>query len=341
MHSKKSTILIKKISMPFICFLLFLIFTMVIVPFILNLATKENSIEIVDSHKKQNKISLPSHVDVYDASSSNTISLPLEEYVKGVVACEMPSTFHEEALKAQAVAARTYAVARTISSEKNNNPSAHTSAPLCNTTHCQVYKNHIELKKIHGSQWMNDDYVKISKAVDDTRGKLLYYNGQLVEQALFHSSSGGATENSEDVFSTALPYLVSVDSPYESKATHQNEKKEFSLYEFQEKIKNCYPNLSFGNIGANNIKIIKRSEGNRVSEILIGKEYLTGRQLREALDLSSANFTIEVAGDTVTIISNGSGHGVGMSQYGANGMAENGWTYKKILSHYYSGTEVF
>ncbi len=188
------------------------------------------------NHKDDTQSMIP----VYLTSSMTITHIPLETYVAGVVACEMPSTFHMEALKAQAVASRTYAVAKIKS---GSNPAAHPMAPLCDTTHCQVYSNNKNIPD------------KTKEAVHETASELLYYNDELVENALYHASSGGHTENSEDVFVSAVPYLKSVDSPYE--------------------------------------------------------------------DTSSRN-----------------GHGVGMSQHGANGMANAGYDYKKILSHYYSGTVV-
>ncbi|MBR6798687.1 MAG: stage II sporulation protein D [Firmicutes bacterium] len=287
------------------------------------------------------KVDLPKTISVYRTESGSVDKLPFEEYIKGVVSCEMPSTFHSEALKAQAVAARTYSAAKVINSETSGNPLAHPSAPLCDSTHCQVFKTEKELKVTKGEAWMKEGYERICDAVDDTEGQLLYYKGELVQQALFHSSSGGATENCEDVFTAAVPYLVSVESPYEDEATHQDEETAFTVNEFISLIRSAYPTTQFGNISSNNIKIISRSSGNRVDKIQVGSGTLTGRQVREALGLSSANFTIDINGDTITFTSNGSGHGVGMSQYGADGMAKKGYDYKKILSHYYSGTEVY
>lgn len=284
---------------------------------------------------------IPDKIQVYRTSDKKTESVDFEKYVKGVVACEMPSSFELEALKAQSVAARTYSLARVLKAEENGNPKAHPDAPLCDSTHCQVYKSASELKSSKGSAWFHDGYKKITKAVDSTKGQLLYYNGELVEQALFHSSSGGKTENCQDVFASAVPYLVSVESPYEDEATHQNEKNSFSIDNFSKKIKNKYPSVSFGQITASNIKIISRSSGGRVEKIKIGEGTIQGRQVREALGLPSANFDISISDNKITFTSNGSGHGVGMSQYGANGMAKEGYDYKKILSHYYSGTEVY
>ena len=284
---------------------------------------------------------VPKTIDVYRTDSGKTEQIDFEDYIKGVVSGEMPSEFHLEALKAQAVAARTYSLARVLRAQESGNPQAHPGAPLCDSTHCLVYRSETELAQLKGDQWMNDGWKKICRAVNDTEGQLLYYRGQLVEQALFHSSSGGKTENSEDVFASAVPYLVSVDSPYEKEATHQNESHSFTTDQLASALMSAYPDVSFGAITPSSIKILDRSSGDRVKEIQIGNATLTGRQIREALDLPSANFTVNISGNTVTFTSNGSGHGVGMSQYGADGMAEKGYDYKEILSHYYSGTEVY
>ena len=331
--------------MPYLKILLTSIICMgillVLIPMaITHIIPEKNSDPTVDSPSFE-KVELPKTIEIYRTETGTVDKLPFEEYIKGVVSCEMPSTFHKEALKAQAVAARTYSAAKVINSEASGNPSAHPSAPLCDSTHCQVFKTEKELRKVKGTDWMKDGYEKICNAVDDTHGQLLYYKGELVQQALFHSSSGGATENCEDVFTAAVPYLVSVESPYEDEATHQDEETSFTISEFASLVRLAYPLTHFGNITSDNIKIISRSNGNRVDNIQVGAKTLTGRQIREALSLSSANFTIDINGDTITFTSNGSGHGVGMSQYGADGMAKEGYNYKKILSHYYSGTEVY
>lgn len=293
--------------------------------------------EVTDSIKK---VSIPSSIRVQKESSGKTEKVNFEEYVKGVVASEMPSTFEEEALKAQAVAARTYSLAKIKNARENGNSSAHPKAPVCDTVHCQVYQNESQLKKSKGSQWMKTDWRKIASAVDSTKGELLYYDGELVQQALFHSSSGGKTENCEDVFAAAVPYLVSVESPYEEDATHKKETLTLTLSQFSSKIKTAYPALSFGSITSSNIKILSHSSGGRVDEIQIGSKTLSGKQVREALGLYSANFTIKLESGKITFTTKGSGHGVGMSQYGANGMAKEGYNYKEILQHYYSGTTV-
>lgn len=284
--------------------------------------------------------SVPASITVYRSATGKTETIPFEAYVKGVVASEMPSTFEEEALKAQSVAARTYSLARYLRAKESGSPAAHSSAPVCDTVHCQVYQGKQDLKKNKGSDWMKKDWKKISTAVEDTKGQLMYYNGKLVEQALFHSSSGGKTENCEDVFAAAVPYLVSVESPYEEDATHKKETETLTISAFAEKMKRAYPGKHFGAVKASNIKIKSRSSGDRVETMKIGAASATGTQVRQALGLFSANFTISIKNGNITFTTKGSGHGVGMSQYGANGMAKAGYGYQDILTHYYSGIVV-
>lgn len=313
------------------------------VPYLITKIFPENNTPHNLSDKKisYKHIDVPNKISLYRTASGKVERLDFEDYVKGVVSGEMPSDFHMEALKAQAVAARTYSLSRVLKAQKNSNPKAHPTAPLCDSTHCQVYRSPAQLKKLKGEKWMNNGWKKVSKAVDSTESELLYYKGNLVEQALFHSSSGGKTENSQDVFASAVPYLVSVESPYEDNATHFNEKNSFSISKFSSKIKAAFPSITFGSITKSNIEIISRSNGGRVEKVRIGKGIIEGRNVREALGLPSANFDIKISGSTITFTSKGFGHGVGMSQYGAYGMAEKGYDYKKILSHYYSGTEVY
>lgn len=286
------------------------------------------------------KMDTPEYINVYRHAYGVTEVVPFEDYVKGVVAGEMPSDFEPEALKAQAIAARTYSLSKIIRSGEGGNPPAHPDAPLCDDTHCQVYRSVYDLTALKGEEWMKDSWKKICDAVDSTKGELMYYNGQLAEQALFHSSSGGHTENSEDVFASAVPYLRSVDSPYEEGATHQQETKYFSTKDFSYLLNLKYPDRNLPS-PISNIAVISKSTGGRVENIKINNVTYKGRELRDALGLSSANFQISLAGSTITITSNGFGHGVGMSQYGANGMAKNGSNYKEILEHYYTGVKIY
>lgn len=298
-----------------------------------------------------NKVEVPETIEVWRCDEEKSVKVNFEDYVTSVVASEMPSTFELEALKAQSVAARTFAMAK-IEGYKENKPSEHPKSPICDSTHCQVYKTEEELIDCHPAGWEDDGWKKIQKACKATEGQLLYYDGELVMQPLFFSSSGGQTENSEDVFVSAVPYLISVSSPYEENATHKDEEKSFTVKEFASKVKKAFPEKDFGTINSGSIKILSRTAGGRVEKMKVGDATLKGTEVRSALGLSSALFTISFREGTgwngssdsntiIVFISNGSGHGVGMSQYGADGMAREGAGYKEILKHYYSGTEVY
>lgn len=330
---------------------------------------------------------MPEYVLVYRNDAKENNKIPLEDYVFGVLASEMPSSFEVEALKAQAVAARTYAVAKLDvqgllavdnllwSSMSTVGPTVHPTAPLCDTTHCQVYHSPDELSKIKGEYWsafldisspvnktlsitpnaspqqpeilssdngsnFSSDARKIAYAVDSTKGEVMLYNGQLVSQALFHSSSGGKTENSEDVFASAIPYLRSVPSTYEDDASHKREITTLTYTSLTEALNSKYPNKSTQNVNKNTVKVLSNTEGGGVDIIKIGTEEYTGRQLREALSLYSSAFNVTCGENAVSFVSTGYGHRVGMSQYGANGMAKAGYSYTDILSHYYTGITV-
>ena len=299
----------------------------------------------------KDKVQIPATIEVWDAAEKKCSEVDFEAYTACVTASEMPADFHEEAIRAQSIAARTYAMSK-IKKYGSGGPEEHPEAPVCNTTHCQVYKPEAELISIHKKGWEEEGWAKVKKACKDTEGQLLYYDGKLVNQPLFFSSSGGQTENSEDVFVSAVPYLVSVSSPYEEEATHSDEETVLSMKEFKKKIRAAFPEKDFGEINPASVKIISRTAGGRTDKMQIGDVTLKGTQVRSALGLSSALFSISFregsgwngSSDSqmeIVFTSSGSGHGVGMSQYGADGMAKEGYDYKEILKHYYSGVEIY
>jgi len=266
------------------------------------------------------------NIQVWRTASKKVDTVALEEYVAGVVASEMPSGFHAEALKAQAVAARTYGLAK-MEKAKTGNPQAHPEAPLCDGTHCQAYR----------SEKISD---KVRQAVLDTKGQVMYYQGTMIDQPLFHSASGERTENSEDVFSAAVPYLRSVESGQYENGAYAAETYSISLEALVKQVRTLD-----GDASGESVKVLSRSEGGRVESMQVGGATVTGRQIRELLGLRSANFTVKMitdsdGGQQVLFTTSGNGHGVGMSQYGADGMGQAGFTYKEILQHYYSGVEV-
>lgn len=296
---------------------------------------------IVRSEKKPAKNEdIIESIKIYDAYSDKVLEMPLDDYIKGVVAAEMPAAFDIEALKAQAIASRTYAISRNEKySEGHPN---HKGAPLCTEIHCQAYLSPEELKTIHGEEWEEKYWGKIEEAVDSTSGTLLYYKGEIIEP-LYHSTSGGRTEDVVDVYATDVPYLKSVSSPYEEEAPKYKTVTTMTGDEFVKKINENYKNAA---INLENfyekIKLIEKSDTGRTKKIAVGNEIINGSEFRQLFNLNSTNFVITYDKDLnlIDITTHGYGHGVGMSQYGANGMAKKGSNYEEILEHYYTGVEL-
>ncbi len=247
-------------------------------------------------------------------------NIDVEDYVIGVVGAEMPASFNEEALKAQAVIARTYAVS-TLNKGKI----------LTDTSSTQNYKDNDELKKMWGSNY-DKYYQKIKNAVSDTKGIYLTYNNKIID-AVYHSTSNGQTENAEYVWMEAKPYLVSVTSDYDTTNKNFNYEKNISYEEISQKL-----NLDINE--NTNFNIISKTAGNRVEKIEIEGKTYTGVEIRNLLALRSADFEIIKEDNGVVFKTKGYGHGVGLSQYGANGMAKAGYNYEDILTHYYTGVKL-
>lgn len=272
-------------------------------------------------------------VRVYRTQSKTIEKVPLEEYVRGVVASEMPHDFHLEALKAQALAARTYIIRRLADKDFSDTPPG---ADVRDDEGHQVYQSEAELKERWGFNF-EERISRINQAVNETRGLVITYQGRPID-ATFFSTSNGYTENSEDYWGQPIPYLRSVKSPWDKESPRFKEQISFSLAEFQNKlgVELTLP-VSAGQPFA---EIVSRTEGNRVKEVKIGDKTFTGREVRELLGLPSSDFTWKVEGDSVVITTTGYGHGVGMSQFGANGMAKEGKKAEEIVQYYYQGVEV-
>lgn len=255
----------------------------------------------------------------------NIDNVLLEEYVVGVVGGEMPASFSIEALKAQSVASRSY-VLKKLFDNKNND------YDVVDTVSNQVYLDNDELKYKWGDNYTK--YInKIREAVNETSMEYLEYDGEVID-AMFFSTSNGYTEDSGVVFQKSLPYLQSVPSIYdESVASAFNSVKSISLLEFYDKL-----NLEYNE----NLKvdILERSSSNRIVKLKINGVEFLGKDLYKKLGLRSCDFEFVLVGNNVEIRTKGYGHGVGLSQYGAQGMALNGYGYREILSHYYVGVEL-
>ena len=259
--------------------------------------------------------------------------IKLEKYLVGVVAAEMPGNFEIEALKAQAVAARTY----TLRKEKYGNDK-HNDAIVCSDyTHCKAYVSDEEIKG-KGEEWVRDFLPKITKAVIDTNGEIITYDNEPIS-AVFFSTSSGMTENASDVWGGEVPYLVSVKSEGDDESPRFTDEISFTYEEFKDKIKSSAEKVEFSDTPTEWIKEIIRNDTNSVSKINICGTLIKGTDIRTLLGIRSTNFEIEVT-DKITVKTKGFGHGVGMSQYGANYMAKMGYDYKDILKKYYTGVDI-
>ena len=295
--------------------------------------------EVVEASTKQNNnIIMKGNeiIRVYITETGEIEEVNLEDYICGVVSNEMPANFEKEALKAQAVTARTY-----LASKKLNRCTLHEGIDICDSTHCQVYTSKEKRLEKWGADYANEYWNKIKEAVDETSGQVLSYEGELVLYPQFFSTSSGQTENSEDVYLGEIPYLRSVASTGEESAPKYTSDKTLKISDFVYLLNSNFTNLNVTveNI-KNNFNIKLSSAAGGVIKLNINNVEIRGVDFRKALSLNSTNFTYEFNGDYITFHCKGYGHGVGMSQWGANAMAKNGSNYEEILKHYYSGVEI-
>ena len=300
--------------------IIFFTLIIIIIPFFIIAIYNLNKVEEIELNYINNTT-----IRVKRLKTDTIETIPLESYIVGVLAGEMPIYFEKEALKAQAVASRSYAIKRI---EYNKDKEYDVVDSIMN----QVYLDEDYLKEA----WGNNYVVNINKlrsAVNETIDECLTYDDKVID-ALFFSTSNGYTEDADLVFNLNLPYLKSVESKWDEK-----ESSAFStttvipLNKFYEKL-----NLKYNK--ELKVEIIKRSPTNRVLELKINNQKFTGKDLYNSLSLRSTDFIITQIGTNVFIDMKGYGHGVGMSQYGALGMAKEGYSYKDILSHYYQNTTI-
>lgn len=274
-------------------------------------------------------------IKVYISGEERVAELSLEEYVKGVVSSEMPLNFSKEALKAQAVVARTYAIGHAIQGGCSKYGS-----DVCDTVHCQVYtpkeKKISQLGAIGDSRWK-----LVEEVVGETEGMVLSYDGSIATGAYYFSTSSGRTENVEDVFVASIPYLRSVESLGEEVAPRYTSTEVYDLNRFVQIINSNYSkaNLSVANVSSE-ISIGSYTDGGAVKEIKLGGVTISGVEFRKIFGLNSAKFSLEFLSNQVNINCKGFGHGVGMSQWGANVMGEEGKSCEEILKHYYTGITI-
>lgn len=278
------------------------------------------------------------HIDfsvrVFRVETGKIDTVPLEEYVMGVVAGEMPAEFEIEALKAQAMAARTYITLRLAKKDFKDVPK---DAHVTDTVKHQVYMDDKQKRERWGSAYTWKE-ARIRQAIEQTAGQVLTYQNEPIN-ATFFSTSNGYTENSEDYWETRIPYLRSVKVPWDNISPNYEETVTMTVQQLEKKLKTkiAQPAAAEGNTWQ---KVLSRTAGQRVKKVKIGDKTFTGREVRTMLGLKSSHFTISIENGKVKIRTLGYGHGVGMSQWGANGMAKEGKTAEEIVSYFYKGVQI-
>lgn len=325
---------------PIVVIVIVLLITLLIIPAVVVQFMPHGAGQVLNEkieleELEQTKEQVPNiQIAVYRTSTGTIEKVPLESYIQGVVASEMPIEFELEALKAQALAARTYIIRRLVEKDLTDTPEG---SVVTDTEKHQVYQSESELQERWGIEYERK-ISRLNQAINETMGQVLTYEGRPIN-ATFFSTSNGFTENSEDYWSTALPYLRSVASPWDKESPRYEEQVTISIENFQK------------NLGINNISIsvstnqtfsevLSRTSGNRIKQVRIGDRTFTGKEVRELLDLSSSHFDWYLEDSQVVINTKGWGHGVGMSQWGANGMALEGYTSEQIVKYYYKDIRI-
>ena len=275
-------------------------------------------------------------IRLFHTATSQIEELNIDEYLYGVVSSEMPADFEIEALKAQAVVARTYTIYQCI-----YNVGKHENADICDdSTCCQAWITKEDRMARWDANIAENNWNKIVEAVDATSGKIITYNGEPIN-AFFHSNSGGITESSLNIWGGIdYPYLKSVETAGEDGYTQYASEATFTKEELLTKIKETYPDCVIDYTQENCIQILEYTTSGRVKTIKFGNKEIAGTEARTILGLRSTNFSFSINGDNITFSVTGYGHGVGMSQTGADSMAKSGSTYEEIIKHFYTGVEI-
>lgn len=283
------------------------------------------------------RVDAPYTVTLYRVGNGETLTLDFEDYIAGIVAEEMPPTNSIEALKAQAVAARSYILSK-LSSYSENAPAAHHGALLCDDfSHCHTWRSLEESKDTWDARFREDYAAKIKRAADETRGEYLSYENKAAKTC-FHAVSGGKTENAEDVWGVSLPYLTTVNSAEDTRADGYHSRVFYPKEAFETVLRGLRPSIQTAeNLEDISPKFTYHDSGSVAALTMLGETF-TGLEIKEAFHLRSTHFSLKFADGKAVFDVNGYGHGVGMSQFGAAAMAEYGKNYREILAHYYKGT---
>ena len=328
----------KKIYMYIILFILIFF----VLPTICTTTKKTEEVQSISNQIEENN-----QIEKYEYSKYKTIKLlhqstqeveeiGIDEYLYGVVSSEMPANFEEEALKAQAIVARTYTIYQII-----NNKSKHENADICDDYRCcQAWISKEERIAKWNENEAEANWNKIVEAVDSTSGKIIVYNGEPIN-AFFHANSGGVTESSLNIWGGIdYPYLKSVETSGEQDYTQYNSEVILSKEELVEKLKSKYQDINIDFSQEDSIKILEYTTSGRVKTIKFGNKEIAGTEARTLLGLKSTNFTAEIINDNIKFSVTGYGHGVGMSQTGADSLAKSGSNYEEIIKHFYTDVEI-
>ena len=328
----------KKIYMYIILFILIFF----VLPTICTTTKKTEEVQSISNQIEENN-----QIEKYEYSKYKTIKLlhqstqeveeiGIDEYLYGVVSSEMPANFEEDALKAQAIVARTYTIYQII-----NNKSKHENADICDDYRCcQAWISKEERIAKWNENEAETNWNKIVEAVDSTSGKIIVYNGEPIN-AFFHANSGGVTESSLNIWGGIdYPYLKSVETSGEQDYTQYNSEVILSKEELVEKLKSKYQDINIDFSQEDSIKILEYTTSGRVKTIKFGNKEIAGTEARTLLGLKSTNFTVEIINDNIKFSVTGYGHGVGMSQTGADSLAKSGSNYEEIIKHFYTDVEI-
>lgn len=295
-----------------------------------NQIQEEKTSEVNYDYQKYKTIKLL-HTDTGKVEELN-----IDEYLYGVVSSEMPASYEVEALKAQAVVARTYTIYQAM-----NNSGKHENADICdNYACCQAWISKEERLAKWATEEAESNWNKIVDAVNSTSGKIITYEGNPIN-AFFHANSGGVTESSLNIWGGVdYPYLKSVETAGEDGYTQYSSEVKLTKEELLNKIKEKYPDCVIDFTQQDCIKILEYTTSGRVKTIKFGNKEIAGTEARTLLGLKSTNFNVIIEGENVVFSVIGYGHGVGMSQTGADALAKSGSNYEEIIKHFYTNVEI-
>lgn len=291
-----------------------------------------------DLPESDTALSLPSVYRVLDADSGQVLELSPFDYICGVTAAEIPMDFSAEAIKAQAVAAHSYALRQMGTQLKNPDPDLKGAFLSTDPAHFQAYCSLEERQSLWGDSFEEKEKL-LESAVNEVLSCILVYNGEPAAAA-FHSISSGKTESARDVWGQDIPYLVTADSPEDAENPAGNGEVTLTIPEASAVLSAHLESLTLPQDPSQWIQVTERTEAGMVTAAKIGENTVSGEDIRSWFGLSSANFTVESSEEQLIFHTKGKGHGVGMSQYGADAMAKAGKSWEEILARYYPGTEI-